>query len=226
MKARTHIKAGAMSLNHYETQVRACCRFSALIALVLVLAGCTHTRNAGFIGGGSYAEINRLGAGKEATVTLAVEPYMKVGGGGSMVTDQRDIQVSNLQMALDSTSWLNPRTGRFETVATARIREIRIVKTNHGRGALAGLGGGLLIGAAVGAGYGYALGDTTRDNSGIPTSCERPRREHDVGIPCTAGEKAAALAIIVGGLSGALGLIVGAAAGSEEIYRFKATPEK
>jgi len=177
-----------------------------LIALVLVLTGCTHTRSTGFIGEGSYAEINRLGARKEATVTLAVERYII--GRQSMVTGQRDIKVSHLQMALDSTSWLEPRTGRFETVATARIRAVRIVaRKNHGRGALIGLGEGLLMGAAFGALLGFASGD---------------------GPPCQSctwccGRLSAAFgAVVLGAVGGSLGALIGLLVGSEEIYRFSA----
>jgi len=181
-----------------------------LIALVLVLTGCTHTRSTGFNGEGSYAEINRLGSRKEATVTLAVEQYIV--GRQSMVTGQRDIKVSHLQMALDSTSWLEPRTGRFETVATARIRAVRIVaRKNHGRGALIGLGEGLLMGAAFGALLGFAGGDDPPCQSGTGF-CWR----------FTAGETAAFGAVVLGAVGGSLGALIGLLVGSEEIYRFSA----
>ncbi len=190
-----------------------------LIALVLVLTGCTHTRSTGFIGEGSYAEINRLGARKEATVTLAVERYII--GRQSMVTGQRHIKVSNLQMTPDSTSWLDPRTGRFETVATARIREVRIakVRTNHPKGTLAGLGVGLLMGAVSGAIFGFAQGDDP--------PCQQAASGWNFSGLCglfsrSAGEKAGIGALLGAVVGGALGALVGAVTGTEEIDRFEA----
>ena len=77
----------------------------------------------------TLAKINRLAQRKKALVALA---------------DGRALKVSSLQMTPDFTSWLDPETGRFESVATAEIREIRFVR--HGKGALEGLGIGFFGG--------------------------------------------------------------------------------
>ena len=82
----------------------------------------------------TLAKINRLARKrKSALIALA---------------NGRALKVSSLQVTPDSTSWLDPETGRFESVATAEIREIRFVR--HGKGALEGLGIGFFGGFFVG----------------------------------------------------------------------------
>ena len=91
------------------------------------------------------------------------------------------------------------------TVPTARVLEIRIV--SHGRGAIEGLGIGLLTGACVGGVVGYASGD---DPSGM--------------LAMTAEQKAA-FGAGLGGVGGMLlGAWAGAGGGHWDIYRPE-TPE-
>ncbi len=66
-----------------------------LIALVMALTGCTHTRTID-LDASSFAEINRRYARKKATVTLTVEPYLKAVADRRMIVDQREILVRHL----------------------------------------------------------------------------------------------------------------------------------
>ncbi len=178
-----------------------------LVGLVLVLTGCTTVKTVDLsdstaeesvsVKGSrtvSYASVNKRAQRKKAHVRLA---------------DGRTLKVARLQVTRDSTSWLDSGTRRFETVATADIKEIRFVK--HGKGALEGLGGGLLMGAAFGAILGFAGGDDPPCQSGT-WFCWR----------FTAGEKAAFGAVALGAVGGLLGVLTGAGVGSNETYHFSA----
>ena len=190
-----------------------------LIALVMALTGCTTFNTVGLVDRDpaastsenqrlvsvalgasiaelnwpyvSYAKLNRLARGKVATVLLA---------------DGRELKVGTLQVTPDSTSWLDPETGRFESVATAEIQEMRFVR--HGKGALEGLGMGLLVGAVVGG----ALGASAR--------CEG-------WCFVSQGELALIGGAVLGGIGALVGAPIGAAVGSKEIFHFgSASPPK
>ena len=147
---------------------------------------------------GSFSRINRLARRKQVLLTLA---------------DGRALKVSSLQATPDSTSWFNKDTDRFETVATAEIQEIRFVK--RGKGALQGLGLGLLTGAVLGAIV--ARGEVTVNGATDEQLCGE---EGDPFLCYYAVTTKAALAVSMVGLGSLLGPIVGAVLGSKEVYRF------
>ncbi len=194
-----------------KTRVKKLALLLVLGLLVMALTGCVHVRPVDPQAAPSFAELNRQAQKKSATVRLYAEPYAVVvrradGGSRAKVIDYREVTVRSLQVTPDSTSWLNARTHQLETVSTAQIKEIRFVR--RGRGALEGLGIGLLSGAALGAVLGYAA------------------------CPCTSwfGEAygfsrgyGAGVGVRVGGfLGGFLGLLVGSLSGSKQVYRFEA----
>jgi hypothetical protein len=86
-------------------------------------------------------------------------------------------------------------------VATSEIGTVVIKK--RGRGALEGLGIGILAGAVTGALIGFASGD------------DDPQT---VFLPLTAEEKALEGGIVLGGAGGLLGLPIGAAVGSKDKF--------
>jgi hypothetical protein len=162
-------------------------RYIIIIALAVFTSRCTHLRQVQ-----SFDEINKVAAGKPARVTL---------------TDGRVLSGKGLQMATDSTSWLDSTTGRKQSIVTTEIDKVVIKK--RGRGALEGLGMGVLAGAVIG----FALGDDPpcepypNDLFGIGQSlCE--------GFRLSAGEKALAGA----GGGGLWGMIIGAAVGSKDKF--------
>lgn len=84
---------------------------------------------------------------------------------------------------------------------------VKIKDVSHARGALEGLGLGVGIGALTGGAIGLASGDDDCSNE-----------DHGCFLEFSAGEKAAILGILLGGLGGLVGLVVGAAKGSTTIY--------
>ena len=116
-----------------------------------------------------------------------------------MLADGQRFSAAALQMTPDWTSWIDPASGSVMNVATSEVAAVQF--NRHGRGAWEGLGLGLLSGAVTGAAIGFADGD---DESGFLTS--------------TAEEKALGGGILLGGAGGLLGLLVGAAVGSKDVY--------
>lgn len=102
---------------------------------VLALAGCSTTKTVSTNGGvgTTPSEITRAATGKHSTILL---------------TDGTEIPTTSLQVAADSTSYYSLKNDRFESIATNDILEVQV--THTGRGAIAGLGAGILTGAAVG----------------------------------------------------------------------------
>jgi len=90
------------------------------------------------------------------------------------------------------------------------LEEVRAIEVRRpGRGAIEGLGLGLLSGAAIGAISGYIEGGDP------PSGCMV-----FVCVPLTAGEKAVVAGTVLG-LSGALtGLLIGAIIGHRDRYEF------
>lgn len=167
----------------------------ALIALVLVLSGCTHMRTVDPISESSFPDINRLGQRHSATIILA---------------DGRALKGSSLQVTPDSASWLDPVTGRFETATTEEIRTITFVR--KGKGALQGVATGVLMGVALGVVIGFSGGDDPPDKCGwFDVLCTE----------LTATEKAKSGGQIGGALGGLLGTLVGASKGKKDIFQFK-----
>jgi hypothetical protein len=87
-----------------------------------------------------------------------------------------------------------------------------ITEVKRARGALEGLGLGILIGGGGGVLLGLADGDDV---------CEPDAR--DCYYNDTAGEKAAILGVLFGGLGGIIGLVAGALRGSRDVYELAGT---
>lgn len=87
--------------------------------------------------------------------------------------------------------------------------------TDHLKGALQGAGAGFLAGAAVGAMVGYAHGDD------VP--CEE-REDPIFCISFTAKQKAGIGAVYGALPSAVLGLVIGAAVGSRDVYEHEEVP--
>ena len=114
----------------------------------------------------------------------------------------QDYTGSFLNFSQDSLSW---KTSESET-KSVRYSEIKsITFRKHGKGALEGLGMGLLLGGLFGAVIGYSSGDDP--GSGI--------------LALKRKDKVILYAIFWGGISGLGGLIVGSLEGSTEKYVFK-----
>lgn len=152
-----------------------------IMALAVFASRCTHIRQVH-----SFDDINKAAAGKLASMTL---------------TNGQVLSGKGLQMAMDSTFWLDKATGRKQSIATSEIGKVVIKK--RGRGALEGLGIGILTGAVTGALIGFASGD------------DDPKT---VFLPLTAEEKALGGGIVLGGAGGLLGLPIGAAVGSKDKF--------
>ncbi len=117
--------------------------------------------------------------------------------------DGQWVLAKNLQFAPDSTSWIDPGTGETQKVSSTEIADIRFLR--HGKGAVAGLGVGLAVGALTGVLIGAVAGGDDPDQF----------------LAFSAGEKAAMGGVLLGGLGGLLGIPIGAAKGSEEIYHIE-----
>jgi hypothetical protein len=113
--------------------------------------------------------------------------------------------VLNLQVKSDSTRWFDGR--QFVSVATSDIKEI--IHIRRGKGALQGLGFGLVAGIAVGA-FIVASYDPCTEQEVLEGLCD----------VTTAGVEPAyfSLALLGGGLGGTL---IGASGGSKSKYQFQ-----
>jgi hypothetical protein len=116
--------------------------------------------------------------------------------------------VSNLQVKPDSTRWFDGR--QFVSVATSDINEVTRIR--RGKGALQGLGLGLLSGAAVGGFIGIASYEP----------CDNCLIDFGPGFSLMAGS---ALGVVAGA---PFGILVGASVGSKSKYQFQEPqiPEK
>jgi hypothetical protein len=83
----------------------------------------------------------------------------------------------------------------------------KVTEIRRGRGALEGLGIGVLIGGAAGAAIGYADGDDTCTGFCV--------------FRTSAEEKAVVAGIALGAVVGVVGLLVGVARGSRDVYHFE-----
>lgn len=118
-----------------------------------------------------------------------------------LVNSVECIAAHDVQVASDSVSYIDTKTKMKRSVATTEVA--KIIKVNHTKGALEGLGIGLLTGLAM-VGVSVAL-----------TAGEPPP---DDGPPASTG------AAILGALAGAgftvVSTMIGAASGSRDIYIF------
>ena len=104
----------------------------AVLLVLLVASGCVSTRSVP-AGPGARVEVNRLVAGRPATLFLA---------------DGRSAQTRGLHLAADTTTWIDERTGAFERAATADVRAVH--RRNRGRGAVrAGLTAAVVAGVTT-----------------------------------------------------------------------------
>jgi len=162
-------------------------KFGMIVILAFILWGCTHTRHLSQIENSDEIEqINRLGVGKESKII----PHL-----GETIT------ALDIHVHADQTYFLNVNSRQKDSITTSEIREIHFKRS--GKGALEGLGIGLLFGATTGVVGGFLSGD---DDPGW--------------FAMTAEEKATGLGIIGGIGGGILGLPIGAATGSREIFVF------
>jgi hypothetical protein len=94
------------------------------------------------------------------------------------------------------------------------IQDVETVEdVKHWRGALEGVGIGLLAGVVAGGAIGLASGDDT---------CEPGARDLCYDYLQTKWDKAAIGVIVLGGLGGFVGLVVGTLAGSRDVYVLEA----
>ncbi len=154
-----------------------------VVACVVVLAGCAAVRtiNLDDASDDTFYELNAQTQRLNARITLAGYPPMAA---------------TDVQVAADTTSWRDPRTGRRRSAPTAQIQELLFRRNRMWRGAA--------VGAAFGAGVALAAG---RDCS------RRPEDEE-----CISRIDLVPMSILLGGLVGG---IVGAR--STEKYRFEAS---
>lgn len=154
-----------------------------------LLFGCSTVRSVGTADEQqtSFSDVNRSVRGKVVQITF---------------TDGRKIKVVDLQVAPDSISFLDHRANRLTSIATSDIYEISIVKA--GRGALAGLFLGALVGAGVGTYRALSQGD---DDPNDPIGKTR-----DEKLKLYPQAHALYFALI--------GTPIGAMIGGKKIYRF------
>ena len=113
-----------------------------LVLLTLLLTGCGHARMVQPTADPPFRDVNAEVRGKVARVTMQ---------------DDRDYEAFAVLVAADTTTWIDMATNDVVAVPTDEIRQIQVVST--GRGALVGLGLGVLAGAAVGAFRAWRQGD-------------------------------------------------------------------
>lgn len=160
-------------------------RCTLFVLTALVLTGCTSTRVADPQAPRPYTEVNEAVQGRVVQLHLA---------------DGRTLRATDLDVAPDVASYMDA-DGQMHTVATDRIEQIRL--TQHGRGALDGLGVGLLMGGAGGAMIGFGLGSACSEDD----------------LLCDPGFYAAISGALFGALGGLVGGAIGSARGHRTVYR-------
>ncbi len=117
-----------------------------LLAALVLLAGCTHTRPADLSSSATRAEVNaRAERG---------HPVLHLVG-------QRGRQVRSLHVAADVTTWIDKKTDEVRSAPTADVSAIAFRR--DGLGALEGAGVGAVTGALLGALAGATDGDAFFD---------------------------------------------------------------
>lgn len=118
-------------------------RMGGILALVLVMTGCTQTREISQEeiardGEYSFSEVHQTLEGKEVEIEL---------------TDGRSMPSVALRIVPDSTAWVDLMTDRVRTAQTQELLAIRYKREDRGavQGALFGAGVGVLVGTAAGA---------------------------------------------------------------------------
>lgn len=110
-----------------------------------------------------------------------------------------------LRADADSTSWIDPQNDRVTTVGTDEVASVRFV--DRGRGAGEGMGLGLIPAAA-----GALIASGSEEEDGC-------------WLYCSAGERAAVTAVVLGVPGIVVGGIVGAVAGRKDVFVFPNSPE-
>lgn len=113
-------------------------------------------------------------------------------------SDGRKHNANEINVALDSTSWLETKTNSYRTRSNSELS--KIVVKDHGKGAVEGLGFGFLSGFAGGFAFGYLASS----ESGFFG------REGGATIAGTA----------LGLLGGFFGLIIGSVSGDQNTFKF------
>ncbi len=106
--------------------------------LTLLHLGCAQTYMVTSGGATSYADVSERGTEQEAIVKLR---------------SGKQHAARNLRVFVDSTSWIDPKTGTNVQRTTANL--VRVEFVQYGHGALLGL----LMGGGVGGAAGYVLGN-------------------------------------------------------------------
>jgi hypothetical protein len=154
------------------------------VAAVLLL-GCSHTYVLNKESPNEFVElINKKTKNKKAVI---------------QARDGKKYDAEQILLFKDSTSWIDPTIHSYKERSNSELNQI--ILNNHGKGALEGLGVGLLSGFASGYVFGYA---TYSEHGNF---LDRPSTATITGIA-------------LGSLGGFLGLIGGAAAGAKEIFMF------
>jgi len=163
-------------------------RYMYLLVVTTVLIGCTSTRVVDTQMPSPYAEVNAATQSRTVQLRLA---------------DGRTLQATDLDIAPDVASYVDA-DGQMHTVATDAIEQVAFVQ--GGRGALDGLGIGLLMGGAGGAMIGLASGSTCNEDD----------------LFCDPGFYAAVSGALFGTIGGLVGGAIGSARGHRTVYRLRA----
>jgi len=163
-------------------------RYMLFVWMALVLTGCTSTRVVDTQAPSPYAEVNEATQGRMVEVRLV---------------DGRALHVTDLDIAPDVASYVDAN-GQMQAVATDAIRQVTFVR--RGRGALVGIGIGLLGGGGGGALVGLASGMSCGADDWF----------------CGPGFNAAVFGTVFGAIGGVVGLATGTARGHRTVYRLHA----
>lgn len=120
----------------------------------------------------------------------------------------REFQAEALRIDPDSVTWLDPKTKKVHSAASAEVLSVSF--KDHGRGAGQGLGLGVLFGGLLLAPVGLASGDDP--------ACAR---DAWICLRLEAEQKAALTGAFGAGLGGLIGLISGAGSGAKDVYRVR-----
>lgn len=186
-----------------------------LVAMTLVLMGCTHTRTVDLDSAEAdlaFAEINSKAEQKTPTLKVnewrtVEDPRYQVPVTRLELSESEAVEVPELHLRPDSASWWNDQLDSVETIATEEIYEISF--KSSAPGALGGLqvGGilGFFTGAVASAAFvsGGCLGDPP---------CPK---EDMTGAAIVGG-------LVFGAMFGLVGAGIGAAVGGKYRYRFLA----
>lgn len=163
-------------------------RYMHLLVVITALAGCTSARVVDTQAPSPYAEVNEAAQDRVVQVHLA---------------DGRTLHATDLDLTPDVASYVDA-DGQMHTVATDAIEQVAFVQ--GGRGALDGLGIGLLMGGAGGAMVGLASGSTCNEDD----------------LFCDPGFYAAAFGALFGAIGGLVGGAIGSVRGHRTVYRLRA----